>query len=142
MTKRTAGEQVSAGYYLSTKNWHIHPVAADGERLPGEAGESWVRISVVAALALTPVLGLAFLMFLPFIGFYLTIEAAVRPLLRAVRHETAELVATMSPGWQPGEAHLTGKRHEEKAGTETRGPPEGELEKLARELEAKRQEKK
>ena len=143
MTRRYAGEQASGGYYLSTRNWHIHPVAADGERLPGEAGEAWVRIPVLAALVLTPILGLAFLMFLPFIGFYLTIEAALRPIIRVFRREAAELVATMSPGWQPGEAHLTGKRHEEKVeGEETRGPPQDELEKLARELEAKRQAKK
>jgi hypothetical protein len=142
MTKRTAGEQASAGYYLSTRSWHIHPVAADGERLPGEAGERWIRISVVAALALTPILGLAFLMFLPFIGFYLTIEAALQPLIRVFRREAAELAATMSPGWQPGEAHLTGKRHEEDHGPETRGPPQDELEKLAAELEAKRREQK
>ena len=143
MTTISAGSQAKAGYYFNIRSWDVHPVAADGERLPGEAGQSWVAIPTAAALMLAPLLGLAFLMFLPFIGFYLTIEAAVQPVLRIFRHEAGELAATMSPGWQPGEAHLTGKREEETKIVEGQGPPaEGEIEKLAREVEARRQEKK
>ncbi len=144
MTKLDAGSQAKAGYYFNPRSWEVHPVPADGERLPGEAGQHWIAIPTVAALVLTPLLGLTFLMFLPFIGFYLTIEAALRPLLRVFQHEAAELVATMSPGWQPGESHLTGKRpeQEEAKKVEGQGPPSDDLEKLAREIEARRQEKK
>jgi len=142
MTKLSAGSAAKAGYYFNMKSWEVHPVPADGERLPGEAGQQWIAVPTVVALVLTPILGLTFLMFLPFIGFYLTLEAAVQPVLRIFRHEAAELAATMSPGWQPGEAHLTGKREEENKVVEGQGPPEGELEKLAREIEARRQERK
>ncbi len=143
MTKLSAGSVAKAGYYFNLKSWEVHPVPADGERLPGEAGQQWIAVPTVAALVLTPILGLTFLMFLPFIGFYLTLEAAVQPVLRIFRHEAVELAATMSPGWQPGEAHLTGKREEENKLVEGQGPPaEGELEKLAREIESRRQEKK
>jgi hypothetical protein len=148
MTKREAGSTAKAGYWFNTSSWEVHPVPADGERLPGEAGQQWLAIPTVAALLLAPVLGLTFLMFLPFIGFYLTIEAAIRPLLRVFQHQASELAATMSPGWQPGEAHLTGKRTEEGHPVEGQGPPsakpEGEedsFEKLAREIEAKRNPK-
>jgi len=142
MTKLSAGSAAKAGYYFSMKSWEVHPVPADGERLPGESGQQWIAVPTVAALLLAPILGLTFLMFLPFIGFYLTLEAAVQPVLRIFRREAAELAATMSPGWQPGEAHLTGKREEETKIDEGRGPPESDLEKLAREIEAKRQERK
>jgi hypothetical protein len=138
MTKLNAGSAAKAGYYFSMRSWEVHPVPADGERLPGAAGQEWIAIPTAAALVLTPVLGLTFIMFLPFIGFYLTIEAALRPLLRVFRREAAELAATMSPGWQPGEAHLTGKAEEGK-GTEE---PAEAIEKLAREVEARRQAKK
>lgn len=142
MTRFSAGERAKAGYYFSPRSWEVHPVPADGERLPGEAGQAWFAIPTAAALVLTPVLGLTFLMFLPFIGFYLTIEAALRPLTRVLRREATELAATMSPGWQPGEAHLTGKpgAGEKEAGAP--GAPADELEKLAREIEEKRQERK
>ena len=138
MTKLNAGSAAKAGYYFNLKSWEVHPVPADGERLPGEAGQEWIAIPTVAALVLTPVLGLTFLMFLPFIGFYLTIQAACRPLARVFRREAAELAATMSPGWQPGEAHLTGKPGEE--GPEAKAADE--IEKLAREVEARRGERK
>ena len=142
MTKTDAGSAAKAGYYFNMKSWEVHPVPADGERLPGEAGQQWIAIPTVAALVLTPILGLTFLMFLPFIGFYLTIEAALQPVLRVFEHEATELAATMSPGWQPGEAHLTGKRQEETRTVEGQGPPADELARLAQEIESKRQGKK
>ena len=142
MTRLSAGERAKAGYYFSPRSWEVHPVPADGERLPGEAGQAWFPISTAAALVLTPVLGLTFLMFLPFIGFYLTIEAALRPLTRVLRREATELAATMSPGWQPGEAHLTGKPGAGETEAGAQGTPADELEKLAREIEEKRQERK
>ncbi|HEY7725895.1 MAG TPA: hypothetical protein VH880_11210 [Anaeromyxobacteraceae bacterium] len=142
MTRIEAGTAAKAGYYLNTRTWQVHPVAKDGERLPGEPGEKWMKVPVLAALALAPVLGLAFLVFLPFIGFYLTGEAALRPVLRAFRREAGELAATMAPGWQPGEAHLTG-RHEESAPAAAKGPPpeapgKEPLEELAKEIEERR----
>ncbi len=136
MTRIEAGTAAKAGYYFNPRSWEVHPVAVNGERLPGEG--TWIAVPTVAALILSPLLGLAFLMFLPFIGFYLTLEAALRPVLRAFRHGAGELAATMSPGWLPGEAHLTGKPHEHEAGVEP-GPPAGEIEKLAGEIEARRE---
>jgi hypothetical protein len=142
MTRLNAGSAAKAGYYFNLKSFEIHPVPADGGRLPGDAGADWVEIPVVAALVLAPVLGLTFLMFVPFIGIYLTAERMVKPLFGAARKEAAELAATMSPGWQPGEAHLTGKRPGEEKGAGGEGKRAAELEALAEEIEAKRVEKK
>jgi hypothetical protein len=142
MTKHTAGSHAKPGYYLNLSSWSIHGVAEEGERLPGEPGQSWVAIPTTAALMLAPILGLAFVVFLPFIGFVLVAQAALRPALKAFRHEAGELAATMSPGWRPGEAHLTGKREEEGKAAEGQGPPKGDLEKLAKEIEARRDERK
>jgi len=140
MTKMTAGSSVRNGYWLNLKTWTLHPVARDGEALPGSFGETYVRVPLLLAFVLTPVIGLAFVMFLPFIGFYLTLRTAMEPIVRIFRHSAGELASTMTPGWQPGEAHLTGKRAEE-ASVEEKGPPaaEGaELEKLQKEIEEKR----
>ena len=43
----------------------------------------------------------------------------------------------MTPGWQPGAAHFTGKRSEEKAAEEAPSK-EAKLEELAKEIDAKR----
>jgi len=49
-----------------------------------------------------------------------------------------ELASTVSPGWTPGEAHMTGKPSEEK-GDEKTTPG---LEKLEKEIEARKGERK
>jgi hypothetical protein len=131
-----SGAAVKSGYYLDAAGWAVHPVAHDGDRLPAGRG-AWRRIPTFAAIVLTPVLGLVFLMFLPVIGFLLAIQAAVLPLIRLFRASAIDLAATVGPGWAPGEAHLTGKRGEEAAGE---GAPEasGRLGELEKEIEEKR----
>jgi hypothetical protein len=133
-----SGGAVRSGYYLNATTWSIEPVANEGGRLPAGPGR-WMRIPTAAALALVPVLGGLFLVFLPFIGIVLTLRAMAGEMVKALRGPATELAATVSPGWLPGEAHFTGKRPEN-AGVEEKGPTaEGEgLEAIAREIERKR----
>jgi hypothetical protein len=132
-----SGAAVTSGYYLDTARWSVHPVARDGERLPAGRG-TWRRIPTVAAIALTPVLGLVFLMALPVIGFVLAAQAAVRPVLRIFRASAADLAATVQPGWAPGETHLTGKRGEEEAAKAPQAPEA--LDAIEKEIAGKRSE--
>jgi hypothetical protein len=137
MATTTSGA-LRSGYYLNPTSWRIEPVAAEGDRLPAGPGR-WIRIPTAAALALVPIFGGLFLVFLPFIGIVLTLRALAGEMVKALHGPAAELAATMSPGWRPGEAHFTGKRPEN-AGVEEKGPiAEGErLEAIAREIERKR----
>jgi hypothetical protein len=138
-TTYESGSTVKSGYYFNTTRWAIEPVARDGERLPAGKG-AWLRVPTAAALLLTPILGALFLMFLPLIGFVLFFRALAEPLVRMFRSSAEDLAATMSPGWTPGEAHLTGKAPEN-AGVEEKGPiaaGSAELDALAREIEEKR----
>jgi hypothetical protein len=138
MTKLTAGTPVKRGYYFSMKNWSVNPVEKDGTVLRGEPGEKFVPVPLTAAVLLAPVLGAAFLMFMPFIGFYLTGRMLLRPVARIFGKSTTELAASMSPGLAPGAAHLTG-RPGEKSGGE--GASE-ELATLEKEIAEKRGENK
>ncbi len=134
-------ETVPSGYYLNPTRWSVTPVAGDGERLPAGPGR-WLRIPTAAALALVPVLGAAFLVFLPLIGFLVTLDAIASLVVNAVHGSATELAATVSPGWLPGEAHFTGKRAEH-AGVEEKGPTASgdALEALAREIARRRNAK-
>jgi len=139
MTTHTGNEAVKSGYYFNSATWSIEPIAEDGARLPASEGTFYSVPTLVALLA-TPVMGLAFLVFLPFIGIYLSFKAALSPVFQLVHGSAGSMAATMSPGWQPGEAHLTGKRHEHPS-VEEKGPPaagDEELEDLQREIERKR----
>jgi hypothetical protein len=143
MTKLSAGTKAGRGYYFNTKTWTLHPVSVEGETLPGASNEKYLRIPLLLAFVVAPLMGAAFLMFLPFIGFYLAFHAAFRSVAKLFRHSATEIAATMSPGWAPGEAHLTGKRPEGE-GVEEKGPPatSDELAKIECEVESRRNERK
>ncbi len=136
MTSFNGGTAVQSGYYLNLSRWAIQPVSRDGERLP-ELGGEWFAIPTVAALALTPILGATFLMFMPLIGFVLALQALAAPLVRAFRSSAQDLAATVTPGWQPGEAHFTGTATE---GGAEEGPATHDeaLDALAGEIERRR----
>jgi hypothetical protein len=131
-TTYQSGSAVLSGYYLDLAGWHLAPVAHDGDRLPSGRG-SWRRVPTAAALLAAPLLGAAFVVFLPVIGFVVLLRALAAPVLAAFRGPAGDLAATLSTGWQPGEAHFTGKRPGEAAA------PHGDaLEALAREIERRR----
>ena len=136
MTTIAAGTQVRKGYYFSMKSWTLQPVPAEGAALPGTAGEEYLRVPLLLAFAVAPVMGAAFLMFLPFVGFYLAGTAAVRPVARVFGRSASELAATVQPGWAPGEAHLAGRRGERGADHAR----DARLDRLEREIAARRQE--
>jgi hypothetical protein len=138
MTTSIGGAAVRNGYYWNLGKWQVIPVARDGEQLPGGPAEKYLRLPLLAVVMLLPVMGALFVVFLPFIGFFLTFQAALRPVVGLFRRTAEGLAATVTPGWQPGEAHFTGKRAEESK--EEKGPPAKDqaLEKLQREIEEKR----
>ncbi len=137
MTTFEAGSRVKKGYYFSARSWTLQPVSRDGEALAGKSGERFVRVPLLLAFAVAPLMGAAFLMFLPLIGFLLAAHAAVRPVVRLFSRSATEIAATMQPGWVPGEAHLAGKRGDHEAG-EQAPPADAELASLEKEIEEKR----
>ncbi|MEY2668311.1 MAG: hypothetical protein RJA59_949 [Pseudomonadota bacterium] len=137
MTTINGGTAVQGGYYLSKSNWEIFPIEKDGQKLPGAPSEHYVKLSTALALLVMPVLGGLMVVFLPFIGLYLTAQAALRPVVGMFQRSAQDLAATVTPGWQPGAAHFTGKRSEEKAAEEAPAQ-EAKLEELAKEIDSKR----
>ncbi len=133
------GASVRSGYYWNPRHWTLIPVANDGETLAGSPEEMFLRVPLPLALALVPLMGALFVFFLPALGFILLFQAVGLKVVGLFKRSAGELAATITPGWQPGEAHLTGKRAEKKG--EEEAPPAAEgsrLEKLEREIEEKR----
>ena len=133
------GSAVQGGYYLSKSHWEIFPIARDGQTLPGPASEHYVKVPTAAAFTVLPVLGGLMVVFLPFIGLYLTAKTAAAPIAGLFKRSAEDLASTVTPGWAPGAAHLTGKATEEKKAGEA-GAEDPKLAELAREVEAKRKE--
>lgn len=110
-TTYESGSAVRSGYYFNAYRWHVEPIAAEGGKLPEGAGR-WMRVPTALALLLVPILGATFLVFLPLIGFALVLQALASPIVKTFHSHATELAATVTPGWQPGEAHFTGTRSE------------------------------
>jgi hypothetical protein len=79
------GSKVPAGFYFNKANWEIVTVSGKkGGLLPGDAKTDYVKVPAVAMLAAAPVLGAAFVIFLPVIGFALLATAAFKKATRNV----------------------------------------------------------
>jgi hypothetical protein len=132
----SAGTPVKSGHYFNLTSWHLHPVENDGEQLPGARDERWIALPLAIAVLAAPLLGAAFLMFMPAIGFYLVARALAQPVLRVFHRSTEQLAATMAPQMMAGEAHLTGAAGGERAEGAT--TEEKELDALQAEIDERR----
>ncbi len=100
------GEIGKAGTY-----WNM----ATGERvdmvlqgvLPGSRKAVYIKAPSAAMLALGPVLGLIFAVFLPFIGIAMTVNLICR---KAAEGATNAAAGSLSFGWRPIETYLAGRK--------------------------------
>jgi hypothetical protein len=79
------GSKVPAGFYFNKANWEIVTISGKkGGLLPGNAGTDYFKVPAGAMLVAAPVLGAAFVIFLPVIGFGLLATAAWKKAFHTV----------------------------------------------------------
>lgn len=76
--------------------------------LAGNGAATYVRMSSGAMLCLGPVIGLLYAILMPFIGIVTVAVLAGRKLVEGL-YNVAE--KSVSFGWRPGNAYLSGKKH-------------------------------
>jgi hypothetical protein len=133
MTTFNGNQQVQSGYYFSTNTLGVEVIGEGGGRLPGAATTRYVSVPFPALFVIIPVVGLAFLIFLPLIGFELIGYALVQRLTGHVAKEATAFAATVAPPQATGAAYLGGREGEKK--NEKVAP---EIEKLEQEISDKR----
>ena len=142
MKRFNGGTKVQGGYYFNTSSWEIATITEDVGTLPGDAQARFIHTPLLALFVLAPVMGLAFAMFLPFIGFALPLYALGKAVVGTGKELVHEAAATVTPQWQPGEAYLAGKPEADKGtprGAEkAAGQDPGALGKLEAEIAARR----
>lgn len=148
MAAYPGGTQVRSGYYVHGRSLEFANIPKDGGTLPGGPESRWVRIPVLAAMAAAPALGGLFVLSLPLITVGVAVYAIAKKIGLVATTGAKEIAATVTPAWTPGEAHLAGEgadRAEAEAGgaggEATRTTAKERLDALAREIEAKRNEK-
>lgn len=79
------GTRVKPGFYWNLRTWTLATISDRPGELPGGEAHRYVKLPVVALLALAPLMGAAYVMFLPFLGFALLFGAAGAKGLAVVR---------------------------------------------------------
>jgi hypothetical protein len=92
MTTYRGNETVQPGFYINVRGLSFEAIEQP-KALPGNSSAIYRRVPVAAMLAAAPLIGLAFLVFLPFIGIAMD---TVRAGARVVR-----------PNWEPSLAFLS-----------------------------------
>ncbi len=106
MKRYKGNETVEPGIYMNLRQLSFEAKEVAGP-LPGQATDVYRRVPVILLFALAPVIGLAFVVFLPLVAFATVgwaalvkagelAATALRPAVRAVR-----------PSWEPTLAFLS-----------------------------------
>jgi hypothetical protein len=85
-------EMAPGGLYWNRSDWTLNLVKAPAGTLPGDDSARFWRLPALALFLVAPIMGLAFVLFLPLIGFLLLGELVVetaRPIVQAIRHPQA-----------------------------------------------------
>jgi|WetSurMetagenome_2_1015567.scaffolds.fasta_scaffold603665_1 hypothetical protein len=112
MARYDGGTKAGYGFYWSARAWDMAMVPAEGGVLPGGADRHYTRIPTFLFLLMAPIMGALYVVFLPFAGFALVANWALRGLKRLVVDSFMHAAVLVSPHWAPGEAYLAGRRRE------------------------------
>jgi hypothetical protein len=104
MTTYTGAQPVEGGYYLNTTEWKLEMVRGPGGALPGEATMRYYRVPLLGMLVVAPLMGLVFVVLMPFLGLAVMIEQGWRKALPHMRRRHAaatELEVAEAPAPAP-----------------------------------------
>lgn len=105
MTTYTGTQPVEPGLYVNTRNFRVTSMDNRGP-LPGADGERYRRVPMLVMLAIAPLLGLAFVIFLPFIGFAMVAKLLGEKALQAAGR-AADAMHLPRPRWMLSFAALS-----------------------------------
>lgn len=110
MLSYKAGNKVGKGTYWDLSNGQRIDVEQEAI-LEGEASSTYYRIPAGVLLLAGPFIGLFYVISLPFIGIATLATLATGRVISAVLSLTGK---SLSFGWRPGEAYLSGKKKDKK----------------------------
>jgi hypothetical protein len=116
MARHQGGDKVNAGFYLNLDSWQVTTLSGDGGTLPGKADARYLRVPLPMLLAMAPMVGAAFAMFLPFIGIAIVADYAVKKTWQAGREALHASATALGPQTRTGEAYFTGEADEKSKG--------------------------
>ena len=145
--KRYFGNQlVKRGIYLSLKRRDFVTIENESDPLPGASDERYVKIQPIAMIVLGPIMGLMYVIFLPFISIAMVLGLVASKALLGLRLLGESLLREATLHWMPGVAYLTWRRGSERQqfqeGLKEEKKPEAPdlISELEKEIAKKREE--
>jgi hypothetical protein len=123
-------DSVRPGFYFNPRRLSFASVDSEGA-LPGTAQEAYLRVPALAMLVAGPILGLAYVIFLPLIGFVMVAWIAGKAVLALAARAAAECVGVLKPAWQPTMAFFSRGKAAKRESTQ----PDAWSEDVKKELE-------
>jgi hypothetical protein len=105
MRRYRGNDKVGPGIYFNLREMVFRSMDEEG-RLPGDEREVWRAVPALLLLLAGPVLGLAYAMFLPLIGFVMLGGLVLRWMARQLGVALEAAGRVLSPAWQPALAFL------------------------------------
>ena len=78
MATYTGNQTVKGGYFLNLRDWKLEVVEGDTGVLPGAEDIRYRRVPMLGMLVVAPLMGLLFVVLLPFIGLAVIGERLVK----------------------------------------------------------------
>ena len=99
MKRLVGGEAAESGFYWHRRRWEIVSFEAGAGTAPleGGPGDAYLKVPAAVALAIAPLMGGLFAMFLPLIGFLMVFREVGARAVRAVRRGGAAGSAVSLP---------------------------------------------
>jgi hypothetical protein len=95
------GTETKGGFFWRKGEWEIVTVEGKTGTLPGTGKAEYVRIPVVLVIPLAMVISVVYVIFFPFVGFYMLAKAGagkLRIALRGAHGPAAEKLAVQASG--------------------------------------------
>ena len=105
MKRFNAAATVEPGFYFNLREFQFVSLSEAGV-LPGEIDSVWHRVPALLLLLVAPILGLSFVIFLPFIGLAMVGWLLAQKLAHASSEAAHATVRVMRPSWRPAMAFL------------------------------------
>lgn len=106
MTRYNGNQTVPPGIYFNLKTLNFKSMDDEGQ-LPGPETETWRNVPVLFMLIAAPVIGGAFALFLPLIGFVLVGALMVKWAAHVLAITLNGVGRVLRPAWQPALAFLS-----------------------------------
>jgi len=98
---RKGGTKTKGGFYWKKGEWELVTVEGKSGTLPGRENDEYLWIPAILFAPVALIMGLAFYLFLPFIGFGMLISVLVKKIGRML----APPVFATNSGGGPGTLH-------------------------------------